>query len=85
MIIRYMTGGWDKEIETKEVERETEKCVWIGGNRHLKWTSWHKYHDTWEDAKDYLLCVAKRKVESHEGQLVSAKESLSKIEKLEEI
>lgn len=83
MIIKYMTGGWGKTIEAKEVERETEHSVWVNGNRNAKWTSWHKYHNTWEEAKDYLLDMAKRRVKSYEDQLASAKESLSKIEKLE--
>jgi hypothetical protein len=79
-----MTGGWGKEIEAVEVERQTDNSVWIDGRRIKKMSNWKKYHDTWVKAWEYLLSVAQGRVEGAEIQLVSAEEYLKKIEGLRE-
>jgi len=76
MITKYVVG-WSKDnIETVEVLRETEKCVFTAsGNserRHNKISDWARYYDSWSDAYDYLI----KQVENS----VSAAESKFKIE-----
>jgi len=48
---------WDSEAKIREVEieKETEKSVWINGNRSAKRSEWANYYDTWEDAHKALL------------------------------
>ncbi len=33
MIIKYQTTNWSNAIEEVEVDRETEKSIWIKGRR----------------------------------------------------
>lgn len=66
-MIKYRTANWSfsLEIEPVEVERETEKCVWITyrtgrSRRNLKHQSLgYHYFDTFMDAKDWLMKQAK--------------------------
>jgi hypothetical protein len=81
-MIKYMTGGWQTKIEKVEIERETGSSVWVGGRRHEKRTNWHIYHNTWDEARTYLLAMATHKVRSCQSSLDSAKAELSKISKL---
>lgn len=53
-----------------EVERETDKCVWINGRKCNKSSDYECYEKTWEDARATLvvyfndkLQAAKRSVE----------------------
>lgn len=54
---KYRTSNGDgfKLIQVIECERETEKSVWIKGQRFVKVSSFRVYHDTFDDAKDFLL------------------------------
>jgi len=55
---KYLARPYGKLIWPVEVERETEKCVWIGGRRSAKRTSRVGYFDTFKDAKAFLLRMA---------------------------
>ena len=85
MSIKYRTGGSRNDIEKQEIQKETEYSVWINGSRSTKWTRYHKYHDTWEDAKCHLLINAKMAVSTAESRLETARENLVKVNKLEKI
>ena len=62
-MIKYRTGGCgNNPIEEVEVDKETDKFVWMGKNRFAKTSSWHKYWDTWEDAYDYLIEKANKDI-----------------------
>lgn len=65
-MIKWRTGGYGKNlIERVEIEKETKKTVWVrstwyGGTKtevrqERKDTGYHQYHDTWDDAKAYLM------------------------------
>jgi len=65
MTIMYKTG-WMKPIETIEVVRET-KCFYIinynGAERKEgKVSGWGQFHATFEDAKNYLINNAYKKI-----------------------
>jgi len=62
-MIKYKTGGYHKEIEAVEIEKESEKSVWINGRTQLKHTSYHNYFDTWQQGKDFLVKEAQQKVD----------------------
>lgn len=60
-------------IDEKVITRETDKSVWDDhGNRELKVTSFHEYFDTWEEAHERLLDIAKGKRDSARYQLNQA-------------
>ena len=83
----YSTSGgmrwsvYPKIIEV-EVERQSEKCVWINGRRNLKVSEYMRYHETWEDAWSFLMKAARRKVDSARGNLERAEKNLKAIEDL---
>ena len=45
-----------------EVERETEKSIWIGGKRHNKRSGWKNFFDTRAEAKKIILDAQTEKV-----------------------
>lgn len=90
-MIKYKTTGLNWPIEAVKIVRESEKSVWyeniLGSgcvrlDQERKVSDYHQYHDTWQDAKDYLLGRARQKVESARARLVDAEDTLSKIEAL---
>lgn len=64
MVIKYLTGWFTKggPIQEVEVEKETDKSIWIDGNRESKNSDHAQYHDTWDDAKAFLLKKAEKKL-----------------------
>jgi hypothetical protein len=68
-----------QKIEAVEVEKETEKSVWIYGyrfgggkvplKRADKQTTWERYHDTWAEAHAFLISEAEAKVDAARRQL----------------
>lgn len=59
---KYRTSKYGCEIETVEVERETDKSVWINGQRNAKRTDWFNYWNTFIEAKNHLMIVAEKKI-----------------------
>jgi len=72
------------KIEKVEVERETDKCIWIGNNRHLKKTESEKYFASWNEAHKYILDLANNNVNRAILQLERAKGLLVNIYGLKE-
>ena len=88
-MIKYKTEGWrgtpDPGIKILECERETEHCIWVKGRRYLKITENERYFDTWEEAHEYILALANKKVEGVRLQLGRAKDILRNIKGLKEV
>ena len=71
-IIKWRTS-WNTTIRRVEIERETAAIVWVltgdSGRRmsrairNKKFTDHHWFHDTWEEARAFLLVRAKRRLE----------------------
>jgi hypothetical protein len=83
-MIKYRTGGLGSLIEAVEVEKETEKCVWIKykyeTRREAKGSGYRCYFDAWEAAHAYLLQKAenecagcRRRLEEANGHLGNIK------------
>jgi hypothetical protein len=72
-MVKYKTAifSYDGLIKNVSIDKETDKSVWINGNRHLKSCEYEQFHDTWDDAKNYLLSKA-------ESQLICARRELEK-------
>ena len=84
MAIKYRTGWHRDVIERIEVERETEHSVWVGGSREGRWTSYHKYHDTWHNARAYLKDRVTNALKSYEKNAEDARKELAKISAMTE-
>lgn len=82
-MIKYRTR-FDK-IEALEVERETEKQVFLPakhGNRAIrenKVSDWSNWHDSWDLAHNFLVAKAERDVELLRMRLEQAKGKAEKI------
>jgi hypothetical protein len=85
MTTKYEVGGFFKKnlIELVEIEKETEKSIWINGRVHRKTTSYEKYFDTWEEAKDYLMAQTESKISHLSAELEKQKSKLKILLKLE--
>lgn len=83
-ITKYKTGGWNpkKLIEEVLCERETEKCVFVGGSRLDKKTAYHSFHDTWNAAHAHLLHKAEGDVAHARHMLQFANDKLGNIKGL---
>lgn len=85
-MIKYRTR-WDK-IEAVEVVKETEKQVVAVLNgreqREAKKSTYQNYHDTWGEAKQFLVDEAQRKCEGLRKQLERANGELGKIKSMKE-
>ena len=76
MLTKYkIKARWpDAKIEEVEVVRETEHCLFLpalptkrnpkGETKELKFSEWHEYHDSWEDAHAALTTKANQKVQT---------------------
>jgi len=78
-MIKYRTGGYQKEIEKVEVEKESEKSVWINGRSHLKRSSCKNYFDTFEQAKKHLVTNGQKHITLCEGRLEYAQEKQAEL------
>lgn len=78
-------------ITKYEVIKETEKQItfiyrweWNKENkfrerRENKDSSYHKWHNTFEEAKNYLIKYNEKQIENLENQIIKAREKLSKV------
>lgn len=69
-------------IKAVPIERETEHSVWVSGRKRAKVTGWDNYHDTWEDAKAYLIGEATGKVKTLKLKLEHAERNVHRIRNL---
>ena len=83
MIVKWKTESshWNIKIERIECTRETDKCIWYVARgwdnkpherNDNKSSQFVMYHDTWEDAKDYLIAETAEQVASARRALESA-------------
>lgn len=79
----YITGRFASElIDVVEVDRSTDKSVWINNRRESRHTDFYQYHSTWDDAYAYLLAKAEREVTNARFRLNSANGYLGNVKGL---
>ena len=89
----YRTGSWDKFIGEVEIYHETPSRVlvnnpigsWGTKDRqvfHFKRSNKFQYHETWQDAKNYLIDKARHRIGKADIESLAAKEWLRKVESL---
>ena len=76
--------GFFDTIEEVTVERETESSVWINGRRSAKRSSYDNYFDTWREAHECILLIAKKKLRSAKMRVSAAEDRLAKIDSMVE-
>lgn len=77
----YRTGQYDKLIEIVEVDRATEKSVWINGRTIRKRSNFYSYWNTVQDAKEHLLKKLEEKIQVHKIHIQSAQKEIELINK----
>lgn len=73
---------WGDNIETVEIEKETDKSVWIDGRRHPKKGLFDSYFDTWEEAKLFLTNIAGQELQEALRHVQECGENANKIMEL---
>lgn len=87
-MILYKTGSYLKLIEPIEVTRVTDKSIWrinsFNGKEECsrRKGSYHKYWDTYMEAKNYLIITAEEKVKIFKSRLESAEAQLLLVQAL---
>jgi len=66
---RVKTRWPDGIIHEIEVERETEKSIWIRGNRELKHTEYSRIFDTYCEAYEFVVSLLNGKIEQLQRKL----------------
>ena len=79
MTIKYLTKNWSNTNEKNEVERETEKSIWIEGVRESKDNDYQSTFDTFWEAAQYLITEQERKITAAEDGLVYQKTKMQKL------
>jgi hypothetical protein len=59
-LTKWKTSKWSIEIERIEIERETDASVFLktrrgDSRREAKRSTYIVYHDSWSDAREYLI------------------------------
>jgi hypothetical protein len=78
---KYQTGHWKQDITEIEVERETDKSVWVDGHRSSKSEGFYRIFDTRNDAAEFLLELAERKMESAIFRASELKKAYAELDK----
>jgi len=79
---KYITRSRVIRVEVVEVEKETADFVWIKGRRRRKESQYEQYHDTFDDAKLYLITRHLNSVSDAKNRLQVAKTYLGMAESL---
>ena len=85
-MIKYQAQYWTREkIRPVEVEKETPAFVFINGRRHSKKAADHGVFDTFEDAKQFLMDIAKDELDSIKARVDHARSKLEHIQQLKPV
>ena len=93
---RYRTSKYSIEIEEFELVKETEKTIWFKNpiqrwaseeitlreEKELKETIYNTWHDTFEDAKNYLVQREKNRIEFLLKEIEISSKKIEKINQL---
>lgn len=82
-MLKYRISRYGTRIERAEIERETEKTVWIvrghGPSVQRRKDGWELYFDTWEGARNALLARCESRVNGLRIQLMIAEGDLGNV------
>lgn len=87
-IVKWKTGSVSELIKRVECSRQTDASVffpaWNGERREAKRSSYHIYHDSWEQARDYLLEKEKRNERAARSRLDFALKQIERLKSMDE-
>jgi hypothetical protein len=84
-MIKFKTSVIGNRIEKVEVVGETECFVkLINGRKDAKRSEWQNYFNSFDEAKNYLIDNAQKRVDSLRTQLESANGALGQIKGIKE-
>ncbi len=84
-MIKFKASTIGNRIEKVEVVGETECFVKLpNGRKDAKRSEWQNYFDSFDDAKNYLIDKAQKRVDSLRTQLESANGELGQIKGIKE-
>ncbi|HRP30507.1 MAG TPA: hypothetical protein PKV73_01380 [Agriterribacter sp.] len=79
-MLMYKTAKWSEKIEEREVLKTTDKSVYFTAHnreqKELKHTSYYDWHDTKQDAVNFLKKRYLSKIEYAEKEIAEAKRNL---------
>jgi hypothetical protein len=74
--------GCKAEIKEVEIEKETDKSIWINGHRSAKISEWANYYDSWDEAKCALFECQQRYVDHLRLRLELTRQELENIKEM---
>ena len=72
----FRVGSFCKTVEAVDVSRSNDKSVWIGARRRARSSYYEIYFDTYQDARDYLINKAEKRLERAVEEMAYAEEFL---------
>ena len=86
MIKKYLTrrSSFGRMIETIQVEKESEKSVWIDGRRCAKRSGFDNYFDSFDEAKEFLTEYADNRLDIARRNLQLAQSFAGNVKGLKE-
>ena len=88
-MIKYKTtaANAEKLIEPVPIDRETECNVWVQRPfgepaQEAKLCTYHRYHDTWQEAHNYILNRSQRRIDKAQAELDAATKENTEIKGL---
>ena len=88
MIIKWKTGGFNALIARVECTRETDASIFLMSGtrerREAKRSAYYVYHDSWVEARDYLLEKEKSKEIAARSKADKALEQIQFLESMAE-
>ena len=69
---------WDEDIKEVEVERETEKCVWINGYRFSKISEYECFFKTKSAAYQHLIARVDGSIDRDNRRIVVCNKAIVK-------
>jgi hypothetical protein len=81
----YKTGGWKELIEVVEVEKVTEKSVWLSHGRTARRSNYCSYWDTMEEAEEHLKAKYNNMIQAAESRIERAQYNLEALDILVKI
>lgn len=77
--LTWPTGRPRTKQKRQEFVRETGKYLWKADVRISKVGPYHRHHDTWEEARDWLLVNLEHKIQVAERDIDMARADINEI------
>lgn len=74
--------AWSGEIREYESEKQTEKSVFINGNRYSWVSTYSRFFKTYEEAKQWLIDFYESEYQNHSKKAMDFSQKLQNARKL---